>query len=230
MAREINADFSELLAFFESYSLKDHIIKEEFKSLHKNYYCFLSFVYGVILSGEHKIPDQVIERMRETSSDLGTVILLLANGSYKPANLMSRSAIENFMKALAFMVDEKSLSEKSLFNLIDTAENFNMLTEKDLKDKFNQLKSYYGSLCAHVHTATIKEMEHISALNTLPRFDKVKHQSLSKIIINIVNAMLYIYIWIFRNAFFSLSEPLRSVVLTVMTKEQRRLIHQGRGQ
>lgn len=232
MAREIPTDFNELLSFFESYSLKDNIADKEFvealKPVHKCYYSFISFVYGMNFIGDSKIPEQIIDRMKESSSDLGTVILLLVNGAYKPANLMTRSAIENFMKALAYMVDEKSLTEKSLFSLIDTAERFSMFSEADLKVKFHELKSFYGILCAHVHTATIQQMEHISALNTLPKFDKDKHLSLSKLLVKTVNAIIYIYIWIFRVEFFSLAESHRKNILEVMTAAQRRLIHEGR--
>jgi len=232
MARDIPADFNELFSFFEKYSLKDNVQDEGFlstiKPVHKSYFCFLSFVYGMSFINNGNIAIQIINRMKESSSDLGTVIFLLANGAYKPANLMARSAIENFMKSFAFMVDENSLDEKSLFSLIDTAGKFSMFTEKDLKIKFDELKSFYAVLCSHVHTATIQEMAHISALNTLPTFDNAKCLALSNTIVKSVNAMIYIYIWVFRREFFSLAEPHRANILTVMTKPQRRLIHEGR--
>jgi len=232
MARDIPTDFYELLSFFEEYSLKESIQDEGFisaiKPVHKSYFSFLSFVYGMCFINDEKIAIQIIDRMKESSSDLGTVIFLLANGAYKPANLMARSAIENFMKSFAFMVDEKSLDEKSLFNLIDTAGKFSMFSERDLKIKFDELKGFYAVLCSHVHTATIQEMAHISALNTLPTFNNAKCLALSNTIVKSVNAMIYIYIWVFRDEFFCLPEPHRANILSVMTKPQRRLIHEGR--
>jgi len=233
MPREIPADLKDLLLFFEEYSLKSNIEDEGFlstiKTVHKSYFSFLSFVYGMSFMNDGKIAPQIIDRMKESSSDLGTVIFLLANGAYKPANLMVRSAIENFMKSFAFMVDENSLTEKSVFNLNETAGRFAAFSEPDLKIKFDELKGLYAVLCSHVHTATIQEMAHISALNTLPTYNNEKSSSLSKAVVKSVSAMIYIYIWVFRSEFFNLNEPHRDNILSIMTKSQRRLIHEGRG-
>ncbi|HCD8803732.1 TPA: hypothetical protein NED56_005151, partial [Escherichia coli] len=83
------------------------------------------------------------------------------------------------------------------------------------------LKAEYSSLCSHVHTATVKEMAHIKALNVFPEIDLVKIDNISKVIDKVVKTMISTIIRIFPDVFFSFAPEYREKILLSLTSAQR---------
>ncbi|WP_050135345.1 hypothetical protein [Yersinia intermedia] len=90
---------------------------------------------------------------------------------------------------------------------------------------YETLKAEYSSLCSHVHTATVKEMAHIKALNVFPEIDLVKIDSISKVIDKVIKTMISTIIIIFPDTFFSFALEYREKILLSLTSAQRASLH-----
>lgn len=227
MSRDMRNDFNEFISFFSNYNLKkvfdDKDILGKFSLIHKRYYSFMCLVYCIHHFSKDKIDENSMLRLRESSSDLGTAMFLIINGAYKPANLMMRSCIENFIKSVGCLIDASVLEEKSLYKVIDKSGEHPVL-EKNRKF-YDDLKTEYAVLCSHVHTATEKEMVHVNALNVFPTMMADKTQTLSAIIDKTIKSMIYITICIHPGLFFSLATEYRDKILDSLTASQRASLH-----
>lgn len=123
MSRELKNDFDELVTYFSEYKLKNVFENENSRGkismIHKRYYSFMCLVYCLYHFSKEKIDSSSMERLQEASSDLGTTMFMVINGAYKPANLMMRSCIENFLKSIGCLLDLSILEEKSLYKVIE---------------------------------------------------------------------------------------------------------------
>lgn len=223
MSRELSRDFDELIGYFSGYSLINVFSEERFRTkismIHKRYYSFMCLVYCLHHLSKHKIDDGYIGRLKETSSDLGTAMFLIINGAYKPANLMMRSCIENFIKSVGCLIDASILEEKSLFKVIERSGKHPVfVTSFSL---YETLKTEYSLLCSHVHTATEREMAHIKALNVFPEVDLSKIETLSKTIDKVVKSMILTTVTINSDVFFSFASEYREKILISLTPSQR---------
>lgn len=227
MSRDVKDDFNELIDFFSQYSLKDIFKDKELLAkislVHKRYYSFMCLVYCLHHLTDESMDENSMLRLKESSSDLGTSMFLIINGAYKPANFMIRSCIENFVKSIGCLTNPSILQEKSVFKVIDyAAEHPVIVTNFSF---YQTLKTEYGLLCSHVHTATEKEMAHMKALNVFPTVDIKKVEPLSKTIDSIVKSMIYIIICINSQVFFSLASEYRDKILISLTAAQRASLH-----
>ncbi|OUC37147.1 hypothetical protein BJP35_2412 [Enterobacter sp. J49] len=227
MSRELNKDFIELVNHFSEYKIVGIFGNEKTKGkismIHKRYYSLMSLVYCLFHFSRNKVDVKAMERLQETSSDLGTAMFLVINGAYKPANLMMRSCIENFIKSIGCLIDSSILEEKSLFKVIQRTGEHSIFEQNP--HIYEILKKEYSSLCSHVHTATKKEMAHIKALNVFPEIDIASIDSLSKVIDKTVKSMIIIVIKMYRDAFFSFASEYREKILISLTPAQRAELH-----
>lgn len=227
MSRDMRNDFNEFICFFSNYNLKsvfdDKSLLGKFSLIHKRYYSFMCLVYCMHHFSKDQVNENAMLRLRESSSDLGTSMFLIINGAYKPANLMMRSCIENFIKSVGCLVDASVLQEKSLYKVIDNSGKHPVLGKN--RKLYENLKTEYGLLCSHVHTATEKEMAHVNALNVFPTITADKIEELSIVIDKIVKSMIYITICIYPGIFFSLATEYREKILDSLTASQRASLH-----
>ena len=88
---------------------------------------------------------------------------------------MLRSSIENFNKAIIGNINDDVYTEKSVYKIFDMAnklDEYKILIGKESLSVL--LHRIYGELCKSTHTATNDNMEHITALNLLPKYEKEK--------------------------------------------------------
>lgn len=227
MSRDVKKDFDELVNFFSEYSLKNTLKDRELLAkislIHKRYYSFMCLVYCLHHLQSESMDENSMLRLKESSSDLGTSMFLIINGAYKPANFMIRSCIENFIKSIGCLTDPSILQEKSVFKVIDHAAEHPVIASNF--SFYQTLKTEYGLLCSHVHTATEKEMTHMKALNIFPTVDINKVESLSKTIDSLVKSMIYIVISMYPRIFFSFAAEYRDKILISLTAAQRASLH-----
>lgn len=227
MSRELKKDFDELISSFSQYTLKsvfeDTEILGKFSMMHKRYYSFMCLVYCLHHLSKNKINASSMARLKESSSDLGTSMFLVINGAYKPANLMMRSCIENFIKSVGCLFDESILEEKSLFKVIERTGAHPVLGKNP--KLYEVLKTEYSSLCSYVHTATEKEMAHVKALNVFPKVDPAKVDMLSGTIDKVIKSMIMICIFINNDTFFSFASEYREKILISLSPTQRAVLH-----
>lgn len=181
MNKEINNDANLLIQYFKDYRLERLISNQdfvsEFRKIHKK-----AFGYLVVFSEMEKQNEEknIFERqsllyLKESVSDVLQSFFTWANGAYKAADLLLRSSIENFNKAIIGNVNVDVYTEKSVYKIFDMTEKMKEYSAMIGKETvFVLLHRIYSELCKTSHTATDKEMDHISALKLLPQYNKDK--------------------------------------------------------
>lgn len=226
MSREIKEDFDELSSFLKNYTISPMLDNSCYlagmKSIHKSYLPMLTFVAEF----SHKYSTEliVVDRIKECSSDLGFCLFLIAHGAYKPANVMLRSSIENFIKSITYNHDCSVLTEKKVHLIFSKCESMDIFTQLNFKNMFNEIKQIYGELCAYVHTAEKINMAHISALCNLPSFNQDTYDYLSikfkKLVLNYLKILTFIY----KSVFFTFNINNRKNILSILPKSYRRFL------
>lgn len=226
MTREVTTDFNQVIDFIKNYNLTDIESEKDFtdllKNLHKHYYAYLTLVWG--LHYQNAYNTQTDERLIESCSDIAHVLFLMAHGAYKPANLILRSSIENFIKGIGVIQDPTILTEKSVYKIFDSAKNFKLCELDNFTDLCNQLNTHYTHLCSVTHTATYNEMEHLSSLASLPKFDKSKAETLKNISVKILKIYIKILVFSYRIDFMKMDFRHRDNVMNVLSAELKRKI------
>lgn len=229
MTRLVIKDFKDFQQFLNDYSLTNSIANQDLvsllKSFHKGYFAFLN----LILELDHRNiwPEEVANRFKESCSDMRQSLFLMCHGTYKPANLILRSSIENFVKAIGFFVDPDISKVKKIYEVFEIASGFNGCLISDFESKFQEIHSDYGKLCDYTHTATKKEMSHISALNVLPHYNLEKTKELCDIARRILKNYVLILIWSFREDFFKITADGRENITHILSPSLIRKIHEG---
>lgn len=226
MSREIKEDFDALSSFLKDYTISPMLDNSYYlagmKSIHKSYLPMLTFVAE--FSQNATTQHAVVDRIKECSSDLGFCLFLVAHGAYKPANVMLRSSIENFIKSITYSHDPTVLTEKKVYLIFSKCESMDIFMQPDFKNIFNEIKQIYGELCAYVHTAERINMAHISALCTLPSFNQNTYDYLSikfkKLVVNYLKILTFIY----KSVFFTFNINNRKNILSILPKSYRRFL------
>nr|CAB56521.1 hypothetical protein [Plesiomonas shigelloides] len=226
MSRLIGKDFDLFLGFFLNYSLKDLASNGDFKKklreAHKKYYPLLTLSAELDLMFRGDVGEDCADRVKETCSDIGSSIFLLAHGMYKQSNMSLRSSIENFLKSIGCNHCPDILTDKSVFSVFEKAGQLELFLDPVFKCKFDELQSIYSSLCLYTHTASAEHMAKISAMGSIPKHDKAKSAILVNDLTRLVRIYLFIYTKLFRCEFFKFNHDNRDVILSALTKSQRR--------
>jgi hypothetical protein len=106
----------------------------------------------------------------ESISDLGSALFTWLHGGYKAARQVLRSSVENFFKALGSLIKADIGSTKNTYELIELVRELDFFQNQQNFWMYSSLKQIYATLCADVHTASIQQMSHISALGYFPHF------------------------------------------------------------
>ena len=196
MSREISADFKILTSFIDKFELsiilKEQDLLDNMKPMHKKLFALMTFISEIDQKNdEHKIFSQKgLDYLKESISDMGQSFFCWSQGAYKPSNLILRSSIETFVKAIAGQEDISIYSEKNMYKVFELAKNTNYFSSGYCQPFFAKIYSSYKDLCQVVHTAGLTNMSHISALKTFPLFSKREALSFSKEFIELATQML----------------------------------------
>lgn len=235
MSRIIKEDFEDLCKFFREYSLKSTFEEDYFikliSSYHKKYYSFLVSVIELkeIVNNADYNPCMCqcqYNYVLESCSDVGQALFLMANGCYKAAKLLLRSSIENFIKAVCLDEEPSITKKKSVYEVFDIAKASICFSESK-KSLFDIIHAEYIELCKDVHTADFTHMEHITALDSFPHFDKDKAESLKSHILRILPAYTTLlclkYNQRFHKIYYLNQEIIKESILTEFKKEVHKL-------
>lgn len=202
MTRECTADFVKLEKYISDYSISFNLKEKDYvkaaKRMHKVYFSLINWHVEYkhqtdFFSKEYTSNEDILLRLSETVSDIGSSQFNWLNGSYKAARIMLRSAIENFVRALSAIEDTSLLTEKSVFKVFEKANSssiFNISTT--INDAYQLLHSRYATLCEDSHTATSSNMEHITSLADYPQYIAGKSESTKDLFISTVQNILLI--------------------------------------
>ncbi len=233
--RGVNDDYQELLKFISSYKIEHSGFGGEFnnalKKMHKRYYVFLALHHELMTEGGFistlPLAQQEIFKYRigEVLSELGTILFLSIHGCYKAAKLVMRSSLENFSKAIGCLVNANIVNEKSVYKVIEIALSHEVFNEKAKVEK-NHINETYSKLCEDVHTASLKNMQHIDCIGSFPISDCKMFTLLSENFIRLINSFSSVLIKIEPNVFHKAQHTHKDLIALILSNEDKRMIHQ----
>ncbi len=203
MSRIIANDFDRLLDYIRQYSIPTEIqndaLKRELKNGHKIYLCLL-FLWNRLhcLHSENQLSlcntsisdTLILNYMEEAISDIGSGFSCCIHGNYKPAFMMLRSSIENYLRFTSCEFNHEAKTTTVISNLFEIAKDIPIF-ENQNRDYLNQLRQIYGELCAYTHTASLTHMTRIHAISHFPRFDREKLVEWNQKALAISNVILH---------------------------------------
>lgn len=212
MTRECAADFCKIKKYIDEYRISGNLAKPEYvsdlKVIHKCYFGAITWNAELLhnkilfLSIYENCNEEIVYRLAEVVSDLGSSLFNWSNGNYKASKIMLRVAVENFIRAVSAIEDKTQLTEKNVYQLFDKASiQSNLNSNNTIKTCYEGLHADYKLLCEDAHTATIQNMQHLTSLADLPSFGKEKSKSTSKIYIRITKNISSIFCILF-NGFY----------------------------
>jgi hypothetical protein len=214
MTRECVTDFDELNKYVDGYKISTNLRYPNYlKSMKKMHKCYFSAVsWSAELQHEREkflrnyddSNEDIIFRLSETVSDLGSSFFNWMNGNYKASRVMLRVSIENFIRAVSGLEDKSQLTEKSLYKVFEIASNqkiFNNSAIPSIRSCYDILYSDYKILCADVHTATIQNMGNLTSLADFPAFQVGKSNDTEDVYVRVSKNIASIFCLVF-NGFF----------------------------
>ncbi|GFM89090.1 hypothetical protein PSCICO_44890 [Pseudomonas cichorii] len=241
MTREIQQDFEAVKSFISAYTLQpllnDAEAMKKISSSHAKYYAVLT-LFHELKHTPPKVPFQHkddktsdhLESMfwlylEETISELGSTLFLISNGFYKAAGLVLRSSLENFFKLSASFHHAEIYTTKSTYEVIELAKKSKIFESTNGAKIFNSLHSSYVELCKAVHTATIEDMQTVSALGHFPHIDKVKLDKLSTHYTSITSKFTDSLCLLFKDTFHKIHFKNRDIIQAGLSKPTLRAIY-----
>lgn len=169
---------AELQRFLQEFQLSAVLQEPELKirisKSFKRYYPLLLLEKGIDNKVPWCEPDKVEEfrlYFRETISDICQALILACAGFYKPAHLSLRSSVENWVKCIGISQDQKVLTLKSVFELIELVGALPAVKDHELANQYyNTLRQRYKHLCGFVHTSNVSHMALTTAAGAFPRY------------------------------------------------------------
>ncbi|PAD67943.1 hypothetical protein CHH83_16280 [Bacillus sp. 7586-K] len=197
MSREISNDCNQLIDFLKEYNFETHLSNNKFRaqltSMHKKVFGFLTFIAEVDFQNAQVqfFNEKSLNYFKESGSDLIQALFCWVNGTYKPAEMLLRSSIETFLKAVLGNNDEEIFIEKSMYQILEMAKIHHFFKGDSKKEEhYSILHSNYKLLCMTTHTASIDEFISVNTLKLLPRFNPKTSEQFSKLFISTVNMFL----------------------------------------
>lgn len=234
MTRECTADFIKLEKYISDYSiscnLKENNYVQAAKRMHKVYFSLINWHVEYknqteIFSKEYTSNEDILLRLSETVSDIGSSQFNWLSGSYKAARVMLRSAIENFVRALSAIEDTSLLTEKSVFKVFEKANISSVFNASiTINDAYQLLHSRYATLCEDTHTATSNNMEYITSLADYPQYIVDKSDSTKDLFVSTVQHILLILCLTFNKIYHSMHHRNKENILNSIPKSYKRFI------
>jgi hypothetical protein len=144
------------------------------------------------------------------------------NGCYKGSCLLLRSSIENFIKAVCLKENPNIIFEKSVYKIFDLAK-VSTVFQMSKSGLYDSIHNQYVELCKDVHTASISNMDHITALNVFPKFDSKKAEQVCShfnvLLSAYVTLLSVVYNDFYHSLYYKNKEIVAASILTSFKKE-----------
>lgn len=214
MTRECDYDFEMFKKYISEYNISQNLEQKSYlisaKKIHKIYFSLVSWHVEyrqkiVFFENKYTNSKDILLRISETISDIGSSKFNWLNGSYKASRVMLRSSIENFIRAISAIDDEAQIAEKNVSRLFDKAKDCNVFnTSVILKESYRAIHSKYKELCKDTHTESDINMEGITSLVDYPKYIQRKSDNTADVFIFIVKNILIILCTIFSDLYHSM--------------------------
>lgn len=214
MNRAIQKDRILHLEFLEEYKVDtkkfDDESNKKITTLHRNN---TSLIYAI-----NVCCDKTIDNITEVGSDILTADFIALHGMYKPARMMLRSAIENFIKYILIKYNHSEMIDKSLFKTVDNLKKLSFYSS--FLGKWNVLLQAYADLCEDVHTVGPRNMVKMTNLKYFPHYNKeslIKYINMS---LSCQNAMIYLILQSNLVAYQSAHHRSKDIILSSLSKQE----------
>lgn len=230
MTREISNDGNVLINYLDQFNLKDSLKNPQYinslKSMHKKAYGYLLFVAEMeqLQASGISMTSSSLLYYKETGSDLIQSIFCWTLGSYKTANIMLRSSIETFLKAVLGNTNEEIYDEKSIYRLFEIASDHPCFGSDLGKELFGTIHSMYKELCMVAHSAKNIDLGTIASLDFLPRFDLKLSNSFNSKFLRLLDTILGFIMLNHSNEIQKMHSLNKSVFLSTITFTTKRKI------
>jgi len=234
MSREISQDLQALKEFLSKYELKSLLENRDFlivlSQQHKKYYSYLTLIAEIADLRDKKpllkpnISKKQIDFLLESCSDIGNSIFVMTHGSYKAAKIMQRSSIETFLKGV--MLDDIPYidQEKNIYKIFERIGEAPFFSKEPQATIFDQIHAKYKVLCMDVHTATIVNMNHITALKYFPSFSKKNAESVSDMLQQLISYYMVLIGVKYTDYFSKMHHRNKENVIENIPKKYRQLL------
>lgn len=204
MTRELKKDLEKLKIFVQNYEIASLLGQEHYsnslKNAHGSYFSLLTLwaeikhrcgSNGIALHGTKIEKGSTAELLiQEAVSDFGSSLFCCLQGAYKPGSMVLRSAIENYVRAIAGVFSEKAGATTSVYELFDLAKKTPPFSSIDGKSSLSKLHLSYKELCKHTHTASLDKMASIMSLDHFPTADADLFKSWAKEAKSVASAII----------------------------------------
>ncbi len=216
--------FERLWAFASEYSLAPvcalNDVRRGARQVHKQAYPLLIWKFHVCVAAGSR-PDMLAGEpfLRESASDISTSVFLFIQGVYKPALLMLRASIENFMRFMFFIhagaLSVQPYSPACLF------EHLYEFSSDYLKNAYVCLRVAYSELSSYVHSAGPEFMVLIDGVSAYPCHDKSKDLYFTEISDRVMGAMNYSMAYMMNEIFHNMHHTEKDAILGAMDSSLR---------
>ncbi|HMB09591.1 hypothetical protein [Saliniramus sp.] len=170
--KSIDADLREIEDFidnlqFSSKDIRNQKIRPAFKSAYKQFKAVL--IWNSFLQRKADIDDELKLFIRECTSDLSHSFYLFVLNFYKPARVLARSSIENFLRATLIHKSVNVFEIKSVFELFSSSKNM-FCQDQDFLRLTAEIESLYASLCKTVHSTKFDYMSQVTSFENFSKF------------------------------------------------------------
>jgi hypothetical protein len=228
MGRAIQKDFDEFWGFLKDYTLNEPLNLDQFKiqlkTQHKKLFAIMIYMCELDFQNSNDFQSLSKSYAKETLSDLIQSLFCWCNGMYKPGYLSLRSAIETFTKAVIGNQDNSIFIEKSMYAVFERAKINSWFNSSIGIKYFSLMHSNYVDLCKSVHSATVTNLEHISSLGILPKYDDFKSKEFYNLFISTSDCILAIILLNCKETCNKMHHANKQIYLDAIPKEIKKEI------
>lgn len=225
MNKNIDKDANKSIEYLKKYGLESSFANSEFvveyKKIHKKAFGYLVLFSEIEKQNVKKknLEEQSILYLKESVSDVIQSVFVWTNGAYKASDLLLRSSIENFSKAIIGNTNSAVYTEKSvykIFEMIDQMEKFHIIIGKEPLNIM--LHRVYTELCKATHTSTVNNMDPVIALKVLPKFEKKRAEEFRKKIEILIDGYMGFFLANYRGVVENMYRQNTDIFYDVMSK------------
>lgn len=216
------------LEYLKTYSLStisdNPSLLKRFLSIYKNYHALLVWHTYFVAKRPSYFKNEVEYQsfkmyFEESVSDTCEGIFIALQGLYKPALLITRSSIENFIKLIGLYEKQNILTLTSVYELIEFVKNLPIVNKTSVtKRSYETLRRNYKALCSHVHTSDVNHMSLTNAVGYFPRYEESKLDNFIEIVNSVIKTMCTFYCYMFNKEFHKMNHKDHDYICDVLPK------------
>jgi hypothetical protein len=233
MVREISTDVTTFIEFLRDYNLSDQLNNQKYlehlKTMHKKAYGYILFIAELDIMFEETLNEDILKSFKEAGSDIMQSIFCWANGAYKPAKLLLRSALETYVKASVGFQSGEIFEEKSIYKIFETAKESNFYKSEIGNRNYHIIHDAYKVLCMTAHNSLSIDLGSINSMKLLPRFDTKISNEFKSLFLKVLEAKLANLLLNFHVEFHKMHPMNRVLFLSTISLSSKREIFEFYG-